>query len=170
MNQRKLGWGNDETCTFSGQHAGMPRSLLILQARVQALSDSAARAIGETPKLTACGCKRLGSRFSMLSQHPGRLLQLQTCIDYSGQSLRLSLRGFGRKVCNVFFSSHNRFSWCSQPASSLSCTVTCIGVSLALGAFSDFFSTAVLFPSIGRVSQPFNPSAMSSAFCSLVLA
>lgn len=132
----------------------MPHTLLILQASVQALSDSAAHAIGGRLKPTACGCKWLGSRFSMLSLHPGSLLQLQTCVDCGGQRLCLSLRGFSRKVYNVF-SNHNRFSWYSQPASLLACIVMCIGVSLALGAFSDFFSTAVLFLSIGRVSQPF---------------
>lgn len=134
----------------------MPHTLLILQTSTQTLSDSAACATRKRPKLTACRCKWLGSWFSMLSLHPGSLLQLQTGIDCGGQRLWLSLRDFGRKVCDVY-SSHNRFSWYSQPASSLYCVVTCTGVSLALGALSDLFSTAVFFTSIGRVAQPFTP-------------
>lgn len=107
---------------------------------------------GERPRLTACGCKWLGLVFSMLSSQPGRLLQLQTCIDYSSQRLRLPLRGVGRKVCNVFSSQlHNRFSWYCQPALSVSCIVMCNGVSLTSGAFSDFLCFSILligYPSL----------------------
>lgn len=130
------------------------RTLLIQQATGQVLSGSAARATGERLKLTACRCKRLRSRFSMLPLHPGSLLQLQTRIDCGGQRLCLSLRGFGRKVCDAF-SSHNRFSWYSQPASLLSCILTCIGMSLALGAFSEFFlQLCFSLPLVGHHSPP----------------
>lgn len=81
----------------------------------------------------------------VLSLHLGILLPLQTCTDCGGQRLCLSLRGFGRKVCDVF-SSRNRFSWYSQTASLPSFIVTCIGVSSALGRFSDFFFYSCAFP------------------------
>lgn len=138
------------------------------QPCVQALSAPAARAVGVRPKLTARGCKWLGSRSSMLSLHPGSLLQLQTGIDCGGQRLCLSLSGFGKKVCDVLFQSQ----WVFLVHSTCSTAILHSHVhwfELGLRCVSDFFSIAVFFSSTGSYHIP-SPSAMSSAFCSLALA
>lgn len=96
------------------------------------------------------------------------LLQLQTGIDWGGQRICLSLRGFGRKVCHVFVQSE--WVFLGHP--------TCFAAILpshihwfepGLGCVADFFPVAVLFLSTGSYHIP-SPSAMSSAFCSLALA
>lgn len=110
---------------------------------------------GERTRLAAWGCKCLGLASSVFPSQPGTLLQLQTCIDYRSQRLRFSLRGFGRKVYNVFSSQlHNRFSWYCQPALSVSCIAMCNGASLASGAFSDFLCFSILligYPSLSSL-------------------
>lgn len=120
------------------------------------------------PELTACGCKWLGSHSSMLSLHPGSLLQLQTGIHWGGQRLCLSLRGLGRKVCGVFVQS--QWVFLVHPTCSTATLPSHVHrFETGLGCISDFFPIAVLFLSIGSYHIP-SPSAMSSAFCSLALA